>query len=334
MMTVCDEVHAAIQRMAEGADAHPVHRAMARSVSGGKLIRPRLLLLAAGDRGPRQAVVAASVAVELLHAALLIHDDVIDGDHERRGVPTTASRAAADGLARGLNQASAQRLGLTTAIVTGDALIVRAMASLARLDVSGDMRNRIADIVERAMLHAASGEYDDVAFAGSIPDTETIDRILHGKTADYSFRAPLEIGAVLAERPGPVVDELGRIGLLMGIVYQLRDDVLGVFGDPVDTGKSSLSDIRAGAPTLLVALASRHELWPSVAERYGYSAADEGDAARIRSVMRASGALDAVEARIRRLCDEARDRLEGLAVEAALREELAAFILRCAERTR
>ncbi|MCR8670824.1 polyprenyl synthetase family protein, partial [Agrococcus sp. HG114] len=295
---------------------------------------PRLVIAAAGSAADREAVVATAAAIELLHAALLVHDDVIDGDDERRGEPSVAREASDLAAAAGLPPQRAERLGLTTAIVAGDALLVRALAALAALDAPSAVRMRLVAIVERAMLRAAEGEHDDVLFAGGTPDEPAIRRILEGKTADYSFRAPLELGAVLGGRDEDAIAALGAIGLRMGVVYQLRDDVLGVFGDERTTGKSVLSDIRAGAPTLLSALASRDPAWASVAEHYGDPDADEGAAARVRHVMRGSGALDEVERRIHEGVDEVRALIAGAPVEPAARDDLLGILARCAERGR
>ncbi|WP_306231663.1 polyprenyl synthetase family protein [Agrococcus beijingensis] len=332
--TLLAEVEQRIAQLAAPTGPHPVQAAAARAAIGGKLLRPRLVIAAAGPGAPRDAIVATAAAIELLHAALLVHDDVIDADDERRGEPSVARAAAQTGASAGLSATAAARLGLTTAIVAGDALLVRALAAIARLDLPTRDRTRLVDIVERAMVRAAEGEHDDVLLAGAVPDESAIQRILEGKTADYSFRAPLELGAVLGGRDEGAVAALGAIGLRIGVIYQLRDDVLGVFGDEATTGKSALSDIRAGAPTLLSALASRHPIWATATRDYGDPRADAGGAARVRAAMRASGALDAVEQRIAAEAAEARAMIAEAPVEERLRTELLAMLERCAERSR
>lgn len=332
--TLLAEVEQRIAQLAAPTGPHPVQAAAARAAVGGKLLRPRLVMAAAGRRADHGAVVAVAAAIELLHAALLVHDDVIDGDEERRGEPSVAREARDLAAEAGLAPPRAERLGLAAAIVTGDALLVRAIASLGSLDAPTATRERVLGIVTRAMVHAAEGEHDDVLLAGATPDRSAIDRILEGKTADYSFRAPLELGAVLGGRDEDAIAALGEIGLRMGVVYQLRDDVLGVFGDEAATGKSVLSDIRAGAPTLLSALASRDAAWASVADHYGDPDADEGAAARVRHVMRGSGALDEVERRIARGADEVRALLAAAPVEQPVRDDLLQILTGCVERGR
>ncbi len=332
--TLLAEVEQRIAVLAAPTGQHPVQLAAQHAVSGGKLLRPRLVLAAAGGRADRDAVITAAAVVELLHAALLVHDDVIDADDERRGEPSLSRAAADEATATGIPTPAAARIGMTTAIVAGDALLVRAIAALVRLDVPTAVRVRLADVIERAMVRAAEGEHDDVLFAGAVPDEAAIGRILEGKTADYSFRAPLELGAVLGGRDEAAIAALGAIGLRMGVLYQLRDDVLGVFGDQAVTGKSVLSDIRAGAPTLLSVLASRDPAWHRTAHHYGDPTADEGAAARIRAVMRGSGALAEVERRIEAECATVKQMLAAAPVEERLRAELGTIVERCAERGR
>ena len=337
-MTEMSALLAAIERrireVAEPSTDHPVQQTVAAAVLGGKRLRPRLLAAVAGPDADPELVVDVAVSIELLHAALLIHDDVIDGDDERRGVPSVASRAAAQSQLAGGTDAVSARLGLAAAIVSGDALIVRALTLLGAVNAPKPVRGELLRIVDRAMIRAAEGEYDDVAWAGRAPGHDVIDGILRGKTADYSFRAPIELGAVLGGLDEDIVRELGEIGLRMGVAYQLRDDVLGVFGDPSETGKSALTDIRTGSPTLLASLSRVHPQWQSVAQYYGDPDADDAVAARIRAVMHDTGALGEVEARIRSLRDEVVTRLEAVDIEPSLRAELTVLFDRCTERTR
>ncbi|WP_404312362.1 polyprenyl synthetase family protein [Agrococcus terreus] len=332
--TALAEVEARIHGIVAPTGPHPVQSEAERAAVGGKLLRPRLLIAAAGGCADHAALVSTAAALELLHVALLVHDDVIDGDLERRGAPSIAGAAVTAATEAGLGAEHAQRLGLTTAVVSGDVLLTRALAELARLDVPLEVRRAVADVVERALVRAAEGEHDDVLLAGGEPDELAIERVLELKTADYSFRAPLELGAILGGREPEAVEALGSIGTRMGVLYQLRDDVLGVFGDEAVTGKSALSDIRAGAPTMLVLLARREPEWASVAGLYGRPDADEGDASRIRAVLRGTGALAALEARIAEGAAALRATIAEAPVEQALRDELLTILTRCVERAR
>ncbi|WP_347755357.1 polyprenyl synthetase family protein [Agrococcus sp. ProA11] len=332
--TLLAEVEECIRQLATPTASHPVQLAASHAVHGGKLLRPRLVIAAAGERGDREAVVLTAAAIELLHAALLVHDDVIDDDDDRRGVASVARASREAAAASGITARVAARLGLTTAIVAGDALLVRALAAIARLDVPLEVRVQLVDIIERAMLRAAESEHDDVLLAGREADEGVIQRVLEGKTADYSFRAPLELGAVLGGRSPAAIAALGEIGLRLGVLYQLRDDVLGVFGDEQHTGKSVLSDIRAGTPTLLSALARRDPSWERIASDYGDPAADADAAERVRRVLRESGALASIEQRIGEGSATLRSLIDVAPVDEALRAELRQILERCVERTR
>lgn len=331
---VLDEVEQRIEQVSTPSRPHPVQVAAAHATVGGKLLRPRLLIAAAGPSADRQLVVEAAVAIEVLHAALLVHDDVIDGDDERRGRPSIIRAASADASAVGLPDAAARRLGLTTAIVAGDTLLVRAVATLGRMDLPAPARVRLLDIVERAMIRAAEGEHDDVLFAGREADTAAVQRVMEGKTAEYSFCAPLELGAELGGRGAAAIADLRGIGMSMGVIYQLRDDTLGVFGDEARTGKSVLSDIRAGAPTLLASIARQSTTWMMVSADYGDPAADYQAAERIRRIMRESGALDAVERRISLETERTRADIDAAEIDDELRMLLRGILDRCSERTR
>lgn len=313
---------------------HYVEHAALEAVDGGKLLRPRLLITAAGESADRETVVSAAAAVELLHAALLIHDDLIDGDQERRGRPSVTCAAIDHATHAGFGRDHALRVGLTTAVVTGDILLSKGLGELARIDVPVAVRRRVMDIIDRALAAAATGEFDDVWHAGLSPDEHLITALLERKTADYSFRAPLEIGALVGRRSDEAVEQLGSIGLRMGVLYQLRDDVLGTFGDEDRIGKSPLSDLRTGAPTLLVHLAAKSTVWRDVANRWGDPLADHETLDRIRSVLRESGAVTQLRERMDREVEVLRAEIAALPVEREAREEFERLLLRTVERTR
>lgn len=329
-----ERVEQRIDELVRPTSGHAVQRAAVRAVGGGKLLRPRLLLAAAGPAACSDGVVTAAAALELLHAALLAHDDVIDRDDERRGAPSVASHAAGVAAELGLGHGHASRVGLATGIVTGDALLVRALVALAGINVEDSTRARLLAIVDRATLRAAEGEHDDVLLAGAAVDESSIMRILQGKTADYSFRAPLEIGALLGGRDALAIEALAAIGMRMGVAYQLRDDVLGVFGEPAVTGKSISSDVRGGAPTLIASLASGHPAWRAVGGAYGDPAADDAAVARVRAAMRESGALDEVERRIAAEARATRTMIVAAPIEPVLVERLLDILAQCVERRR
>jgi geranylgeranyl pyrophosphate synthase len=163
---------------------------------------------------------------------------------------------------------------------------------------------------------------------------ESVLSTLEQKTAVYSFESPLAAGAVLAGADGDALAALCRFGRLVGVAFQITDDVLGVFGDPVITGKSASADLREGKRTALIAHAATTSSWPAISARLGDPALDDHHAEAIRDELRRCGALDAAVA----LADEhvtlARYELDAADLPAALRAELGEFAQRATERVR
>lgn len=304
------------------------------AVEGGKLVRPRLLIAAAGGDSDCDAVVQAAAAMELIHAALLVHDDLIDGDAERRGRKTVAQAASDRAMRAGLSVGHRDRVGMTTAVVAGDILLTRGLSELARLQVPDSTRHQIIDAVDRALSAAAMGEFDDAWHANSSLDEAFIRTLLERKTADYSFRAPLEVGALLGQRSAEVVQQLGSIGLRMGVLYQLRDDLLGTFGDEQTTGKSVMSDLRTGAPTMLVHLATVTPEWSSIAELWGDPDSGSEALAKVRDAFTTSGALVQLQERMEHERMLLRTDIAELDIEQEVRDELGRMLLKTVERLR
>lgn len=299
-------------------------RRLARSSEGGKRLRPRLLLdthRALGGTHPEDATVAAA-AFELLHTALLLHDDVIDGDLRRRGRPTVTAEFADDALTSGLPKRSAAAWGQASGILGGDVLLSATYALVAR--VSGPAREELTDIVEDCLFRAAAGEHDDVAFglgtASGSP--EQLLRMMENKTGGYSFAAPLRAGAVLAGADEGTKAELERVGTALGVLYQLRDDMLGVFGDARRTGKSTTSDLRERKRTLLVAFAEEHPAWNAVRYLWGDPNLDEPGADLLRDALITSGARTGMSELIEARRQEVVATIGRTALPAVLQQDL------------
>lgn len=304
--------------------------------AGGKRLRPALVLEAhAGfaDAGSADAVPLAA-AFELLHTAFLMHDDVIDHDLVRRGRPNVAGRFALEGLSRGLSNARADELGEASAILAGDLLLSGAHGVVAGLDAPARVRGKLLAILDECVFLAAAGEHADVRQSGAAPGEGDILAMIEHKTASYSFSAPLQAGAVLGGAPAEQVLELGAIGRHLGVAFQLRDDVLGVFGTAPVTGKSVVGDLREGKETLLIAFAREHGTWGAVADDFGRPELDEAGATRLRSVIESSGARHRVERLIDERCDDAVAAIERAGLPPRLASSLATTVRRCVERAR
>ncbi|MGB3730608.1 polyprenyl synthetase family protein [Microbacterium sp.] len=307
-----------------------------RMAAGGKRIRPRTLLGAYAALGgtDQSTAVDAACAIELLHLALVIHDDVIDRDLVRRGEMNITGRFAADAVVRGASPEAARAWGEASSLLAGDLMLTAAHSLLARLDVSRERREAILDVFDDAVLESAAGEHDDVWLSLHLEgySSQQVLEMVDRKTASYSFAAPLLIAGILAGAPTDLIAELSDIARRIGVVYQLRDDVLGLFGDERQTGKSALSDLRAGKETLLIACARSDPAWNAVSALFGDADLGTADAQLLRSVIEESGAVVFVESVIAERCDEVNRLVAASALPEALREQLLSLTRACASR--
>jgi geranylgeranyl diphosphate synthase type I len=256
----------------------------------------------------RIAAVRVGAALELFQGAALLHDDVMDNSDTRRGRPTAHRTFAARHAGAGWSGESV-RFGDAAAILLGDLVLLAAQrelsAALAPLptDVAEAVRARFDTMQSEVVV----GQYLDVLVQaepwGDDPasDEERARRVLRAKTASYSAAAPLALGALLAGRGAQAAAGIEAAGLPLGEAFQLRDDVLGVFGDPAVTGKPAGDDLREGKRTVVVArtLALLPDMDGPEAATLTAALGDpdlsEEDVARVREVIVGSGALDAVE---------------------------------------
>jgi len=254
--------------------------------AGGKRLRPLLVCVAAGVPAPEtDALVNAAVAVELLHAATLVHDDVLDGSPLRRGLPTVVAAG-----------------GRLAATATGDLLFSRAFAALVR---SGRIES--VRILSRAGAELAAGELMQRGDAWR--SDLAVERYLERcrlKTA-VLFRAACELGAL--EGGGPAL-ALGAFGEAIGLAFQLLDDVLDVSGPPERTGKPRGADLLDGTVTLPLILARRRD--PALATLDLRAIVTEAAAHEVCERIAASGALELARERARELVERAKRQLPEL----------------------
>ena len=279
------------------------------SANRGKGVRAdaaRLGWLAAGGAPDDPTPVNIGAAFELLHLSALVHDDMIDGSSSRRGVPTVHVEAAARHLT-GRWAGSGAHFGNSIAVITGN--VISALAQSALGEVNDAARNEWS----RVQLEVNLGQYLDlVAAAGRSVDEDRVHAVMHLKTAAYTFARPLRTGAAAtgsADRSA--LESLGAYGFLVGMAFQLRDDILGVFGDESLTGKPAGDDLREGKATLLLTMsASRPENRESgVYARVGAPDLTDDEIDLMRSTMRSDGTLEWAEAETRRYVDKSFDQL-------------------------
>jgi geranylgeranyl diphosphate synthase type II len=278
-----------------GADYRNLWQTLGNQFGGGKNLRPSLTLAAYAGLGgdDDNAILPVAAAMEMLHIAMLIHDDVLDHDEVRRGKPNVAGSRRAELRDSRLTPAQVDDHVLAAALLGGDLAIASAYDLISRAPLPAHHRLACLDLITRAIRTTIAGELLDM-YADLIEPADANSLLVAElKTATYSVVVPLRAGAQLAGADPTMVTHLERLGASLGLSFQLVDDDLGVFGDPAITGKSVLSDLRSGKRTELLRLgfhqaddAGRAVLRESV----GNPELDEAGADRVRAVLLDSGA--------------------------------------------
>lgn len=306
--------------------------ALADATEGGKRFRPALVIAthdALAGTEP-EAAAAVGAALELLHTAFVVHDDVIDGDDVRRGAPNVTGTFAARARTAGVGQSAARRYGDAAGILAGDLALVAAVRRVARCGAAEPVVEVLLELLEDTVHATAAGELADVRLGlrGSGPPATLDEALLVAelKTAVYSFQLPLQAGSVLAGAPAGLTEALARIGRTMGIGFQLLDDLLGVFGHESRTGKSALTDLREGKHTALLAHARSTPAWADLSPLVGDPHLAEPDAGRARDLLEGCGARARTQELADRYLDEALAEAARPPVPAPLAEVIAEFI--------
>ena len=305
------------------ADLVPPIDEIARLVlAGGKRLRPAFCFwgfVGAGGDPTDELVIDAGAALELLHAFALFHDDVMDGSLTRRGEPTTNAKFEASHGANKLAGES-RRFGDGVAILVGD---------LAYVYSDQLMRNASPQawtIWNELRIELNFGQYlDMLGSAMNERRREKAERICRYKSGKYTIERPLHLGALLA---APTRDDLipvlSTYGLPLGDAFQMRDDVLGAFGDTAITGKPVGDDLREGKPTPLMAIATARANAAQLKELQlvGNQDLTPRQIARVQEVIRETGALDELEVVITRLTDEAIAAVQNVPFAQSVRDEM------------
>ena len=292
-------------------------------LAGGKRLRPAFCFwgfVGAGGDPTNELVIDAGAALELLHAFALFHDDVMDGSLTRRGEPTTNAKFEASHGANKLAGES-RRFGDGVAILVGD---------LAYVYSDQLMRNASPQawtIWNELRIELNFGQYlDMLGSAMNERRREKAERICRYKSGKYTIERPLHLGALLAAptRGDELIPVLSAYGLPLGDAFQMRDDVLGAFGDTAITGKPVGDDLREGKPTPLMAIATARANAAQLKELQlvGNQDLTPTQIARVQEVIRETGALDELETVITRLTDEAIAAVQHVPFAQAVRDEL------------
>ncbi len=281
----------------------------ALTMRGGKRLRP--LVAAAAFRAvdptadlSRVADVGASL--ELLQTFLLIHDDWMDHDEERRGGPSVWAWLR--------DRHGDAHLGAALGVLAGDLAAGYASELLARAPFPAARRGEATAAFHRMQTEVFLGQHLDLVA------TRHVERMYDLKTGSYTTRGPLRLGAILADARAAQTDALERFATPLGIAFQLRDELLGTFGDPTVTGKPAGNDLRAGKRTVLVeeirARGSASQV-ESVERVLGRTDAPDDEIAHATAALSASGARDRVEALLATLIARAEDALAQAPLDVA-----------------
>lgn len=314
LLTVAERVEARLDALLASESARwgalspdlvaPLDSLRALVMSGGKRLRPAFCFWgfrAAGGGDEDEAVIEAGAAFEMLQAFALVHDDIMDGSATRRGL-RTAHLAFGDRHDAAVWRGEARRFGEGVAILIGDLAHVYADRLMA------DSAEPVRAVWDELRIELNVGQYLDIlGTARGDTDHEGARRIARYKSGKYTIERPLHVGAAIAGRLDDLQASLSAYGDRLGEAFQLRDDLLGAFGDEVATGKPVGDDLREGKPTPLLAVATENAdtLQAAVLGDVGRPDLDEGDVARLQEVLVDTGALAAIEASIDSLTSEA-----------------------------
>lgn len=321
-----------------GADNRLVE-AMRATVAGGKRLRAAFCYWSwrahggdGAEGAERDDVLRVGAALELFQAAALVHDDVMDDSDTRRG-RAAAHRSFADlHLEQGWT-GPAEPFGNSVAILLGDLALIASERVFDSARLGPRVRLAAREVFDRMRTEVIAGQYLDVLAQalplehGAATDEGRARAVIRYKSARYSVEHPLALGAALADADDDAVAACRAIGLPLGEAFQLRDDMLGVFGDPATTGKPAGDDLRQGKRTVLVSralsLANRADR-TRLSRAIGRRDLTDDDVARLRSLLHRTGAVDQVEQLIDSLAGPA---LRALS-EAALAEPGRSMLVR------
>jgi geranylgeranyl diphosphate synthase type I len=297
------------------ADLDPLVETLTTFLNGGKRLRPAFGYWgwrgAGGDADDPQleaAAVRAAASLEFLQGCALIHDDVMDGSDTRRGLPAVHHRFA--NLHRGsMWLGSPEAFGVGAAILLGDLCLSWADQMLMASGMPEDALRRAKPVYDEMRTELMAGQYLDLLEqargGGSIERARTV---VQYKSAKYTIEKPLHLGAALAGAGPQAFAAYTAFGLPLGEAFQLRDDILGVFGDPKETGKPAGDDLREGKRTILVAMAferASERQQVEFRQLLGDPALDAAGVETLREIITQTGARAETEGLIDRLLDEA-----------------------------
>ena len=319
-------------------DLAPLTGAVTQLMTTGKRLRAAFCYWGWRGAGREDApgLIAAAASLELFHAAALVHDDVMDDSDTRRGHETVHRRFERLHSQQGL-RGLAERHGTAAAILAGNLCQTWADEMLAGCGLPEASVRRGRRVFDLMRTQVVGGQYLDVLQqALGTADPHRLSTVLRYKSAKYTVEHPLLLGGALADAPPALLVSYSAFGLPLGEAFQLRDDVLGVFGDPVRTGKPDSDDLRDGKRTQLVSLAEKRASRAQrriLAVHLGDPDLDDDAAASLRTVLLDTGAVAEVERSIARLTRHACRALDTAPLDPTAREVLSELAAAATTRT-
>ena len=305
-----------------GADSHVISylKEFQKFSMGGKRIRAYLVNLgyqmAAGTASP--AVMLPALSYEVFQSGILIHDDIIDESDTRRGMPTMHITLGGD------------QNGISKAICLGDIGLFAAVDLVARADFD-------SDLVRKAIMHqikvfelTGAGEIKDIELAvADSADEERIVKMYRLKTSWYTMIGPMQLGAILGGADETLMQQIEKIGMAMGIAFQIVDDIIGIYGKSDKIGKSNLSDMQEGKKTVLSAHFFAHaskKQADALRAVYGNRESGAEELQTVRALFRETGSFDYANALCKHYADEASAVIDTMQVDAKYRDILHSFL--------
>jgi geranylgeranyl diphosphate synthase type I len=307
-------------------------------LTGGKMIRGSLIL-AAHDRfggTARRDAVKAAAAMELFHSAFLIHDDIMDDDPLRRGQPSLHVQYRTLAEAEGLSDPAG--FGRGAALCAGDVLLFLGNEILSTLTSAPEIKTGVLRLFARELAHVGPAQIQDVYSAKTRRDVsrEDIIRLYTYKTARYTFSLPLSVGARLAGAGPNTLGELAEIGRDLGLIFQIKDDELGQFGDEKATGKPVGSDVGEGKKTLYyfyLKKALGSETPPEALSMYGKRRPSPKAIAALNDLLRLKKIPEKVEADVRRITRRCNRKIQDAELPAKMKAALTELLRMSQNRT-
>lgn len=315
---------------------HAAGEILTAFVSGGKCLRSMFVYLGwLCGAAPDEAALRAAASFELLHVFALLQDDVMDGSTERRGRPAAHLQFARWHRERGMS-GSSRRFGESAAVLLGDLCLIWSEQMLRESGVEPRRLQRAWPRYDTMRTELAVGQFADLTSdVRQMPSLETVLDVARRKSGNYTVRRPLEIGAAMSDCDDRTLTQLGRYGAAVGEAFQLRDDVLGVFGSPATTGKPCGGDLLERKATSLVVTAHQLAAPPARAELTELMTARVLDAEaldRWKALIVSTGAVDLIEEMISDRVAAARQHLGDASIDEQVRATLNDMATACTDR--